>query len=339
MGCRANGSLLASAPMALLTTLLAPAADALLRGYGLELLSLTPLAAGSVNSNFFLQARPRTGGPTRDYFARLYEEQDEAGARFEVEVNDALRRAGQPVAAPVFGRGGEAVFAHLGKPFALYERLDGSVLCQKMVTPRAARSVGRALALVHRADLGGMKIPEGRFGFEGMLDRLERVEASGRTDLAPVVETVRRDVEALRGQRAEGLPSGLTHGDLFRDNVLISDETVTGLLDFESACRGPFIYDLMVTLLAWCYANEFEAPLVRALLEGYSQERPLSSEERAALVTEGCVACLRFVCTRLTDFSLRVPPGATPARHYGRFLRRMAELQSGALETALGGLL
>ena len=37
------------------------------------------------------------------------------------------------------------------------------------------------------------------------------------------------------------------------------------LLDFESASRGPFAYDLAVTLMAWCYGERFDETLVSRL--------------------------------------------------------------------------
>ncbi len=325
--------------MALLTPLPTTDAEAILREYGLELLQISPLAAGSVNSNFFLEARHQVGGSRARYFARLYEEQDEAGAHFEVQVNRHLLTAGLPVARPVMCLSGESTRMYHGKPFALYQRLEGEVLCQSRVTPRVARSVGSALAGVHQAELGELGLPAGRFGFADMLERAARVEGSGREDLLPAARRVRDLVGELQARRLGALPGGLIHGDLFRDNVLVLDEEVSGLLDFESACRGPYVYDLMVTSMAWCYGNEFEETLLRALFEGYQSVRPLDASERSALVTEGSIACVRFVSTRLTDFSLRVAPHASPARHYGRFFDRLAALQAGVVQRALRGLI
>jgi homoserine kinase type II len=323
--------------MALLTTLPFPDAKKLLVAYGLELKDLLPLSAGSVNSNFFLTAR---GGPAAGerYFARLYEEQDEAGARFEVEVNRALLTANQRVARPVLTKAGEPVLLYRGKPFAVYERLDGEVLCQARVTEAAARSVGGALAGVHLADLGSLPVPEGRFGSEGIRSRLDQVEASARPDLTDAIERARALLSDVEAKRNPGLPSGLTHGDLFRDNVLVSGQSVSGLLDFESACKGAYVYDLMVTILAWCYGDGFQANLVKAMVEGYVRVRPLSAEEVSAMTSEGAFACLRFVATRLTDFSLRVSPGERPVRDFERFFSRMSALMTGDVQRAIEGV-
>lgn len=326
--------------MALLTPLSSEHAKALLTGYGLELTSLTPLAAGSVNSNFFLEARrsANASSSSERFFARIYEEQGAAGATFELLLNEALDRVDIPVARPVRRLDGSLFATHEGKPFALYERLNGEVTCQKLVTPARARSVGAALARVHSAPLGDLEVGPSRFDFDGIIERLGRVRASGRKDLLPAVERLEALTHRLRHERPKDLPEGLIHGDLFRDNVLISGDEVVGLLDFESASRGSFVFDLMVTLLAWCFGDKLDAELVRAMVEGYVSVRPLTPQEREALLIEGSVACARFATTRLTDFSLRVPAGEKPGRDFGRFFARLAALEEGELDAALVGV-
>jgi homoserine kinase type II len=314
--------------MARRTELTFPEAARLLQAYGLELAELSPLEAGSVNSNFLLSS---TDGA--EYFARLYEEQGPAGADFEFAVNHALSSAGLPVARPLPTQDGAKHVLYAQKPFSLYQRVHGEVLCQKRVTPDVTRALGRALAGVHTAPLGNLELGEGRFGFPQIEERLDRVVGSGRTDLLPAASQVRALARRIQAARQHGLPSGLIHGDLFRDNALVDPAhgTITALIDFESACRGPYVYDLMVTLLAWCYGDSLDVSLAHGMIQGYESVRPLSTLERQNLVSEGSVACVRFATTRLTDFSLRVPEGTKPVRDYRRFLDRLMALEGGAL--------
>jgi homoserine kinase type II len=324
--------------MALLTHLSFEAAALLLAGYGLQLTRLVPLEAGSVNSNFFLEAKGGDG-IVKELFARIYEEQGKDGALFELRLNELFHAEGIPVARPVRRTDGSLLAFHGSKPFAVYERLRGEVTCQKGVTSVMTRSVGRALARVHLAPLSDLEVGPSRFDFDGILERLERVRESQREELLPAVSVLTRLADELRKSRSQSLPAGLIHGDLFRDNVLLREGEVVGLLDFESASKGPFIYDLMVTLLAWCFGDALVGDLARSMVEGYCEVRPLVPSEIAAIELEGGVACLRFASTRLTDFSLRVPSGVRPARDYQRFLQRLEMLRSGELRRALSGIL
>jgi len=168
------------------------------------------------------------------------------------------------------------------------------------------------------------------------LERLERVErATTRPELLADVVRARALYARLVPARDGALPSGIVHGDLFRDNVLWKAGQLSALLDFESAFHGPFVYDLLVTLCAWCFRSEFELTLARAMLAGYESVRPLSPAERAAVPVEGPLACLRFVSSRLTDFELRAPAGTAPVRDYRRFFQRLEAIQSGVFEAVL----
>lgn len=320
-------------PMARLTPLSAAEAERLLLDYGLSLAEWRPLDAGSVNSNFSFTTREG-----QRFFARIYEEQGVAGAEAEFALLEALAAQGVPVALPRRLRDGRRVHQFAGKPFAVYPFVEGEILCQGRVDEAACRAVGRALAAVHLASSAAPSLGGGRFQLSDLRVRLERVDASGRTDLIAAAGEVRRLMDRYEPLRAVGLPSGLIHGDLFRDNVLFRDRDIAALLDFESASRGVFAYDVMVTVLAWCFGDDLEPRLAGALLSAYHALRPLSTEERDALTTEGAFVCLRFATTRLTDFSLRTPAGVAPGRHYGRFLARLEALERGALAEVLRSL-
>ncbi len=317
--------------MALLTPMDQTSASQLGKCFGLEVREVRAMVAGSVNSNFEL-----TTASGDRYFARLYEEQDSSGALNEARLLRALTTFGVPTAAPLPPLAGEAAIpVHAGKPVAIYPWVGGTDLCLLGVTPRHCERLGRALAQVHSASSRLKEVAEGRFDVAGLRQRL----AAARSAAAPVAADARR-IEELLSQtvaaRDAELPVGLIHGDLFRDNVLWEADELVALLDFESACRGVFLYDLMVCVLAWCYVDHFELQRVRALVAGYEAIRPLSSRERAAAVVEGSMACLRFATTRITDFEMRTPPGETPKRDYRRFLKRLTDLQAGALDSVFG---
>jgi homoserine kinase type II len=309
-----------------------------LESYDLDVADVEALDAGSVNSNFAVQT---TSGER--FFVRLYEEQGFEGARAELARLEKLGEMGVPTPPPRPRRDGTFVGSHAGKPVAVHPWVDGEILCFGRVTPAAAREVGRALAHVHLCTPALGSVAAGRFGLDGLRERLDRVD---RTDARFAADTrrIRERIAFHAANSPSSLPSGLIHGDLFRDNVLWRPAVEAGrppatakktellaLLDFESASAGAFIYDLMVCVHAWCYGHVFELSLARAMFKGYREERALEPAELAAVVPQGALAALRFATTRLTDFSLRAPPGAQPKRDYRRFLARLDALESGAL--------
>jgi homoserine kinase type II len=323
--------------VALLTAL--PLADARRLGaeFGLDVTAIEPLSAGSVNSNFAL-----TDATGRRYFARLYEEQGREGALAELRLVGELARAGVPVVQCLPRTDGAGVGDFSGKAFAVFPWLDGEILCQGRVTGVACEKLGAALARVHLTTPQLVRPSEGRFRIVDLRERLDRVEREGQVAYAADVARIRQRLAHYEAERRRlQAPRGVIHSDLFRDNVLWTKAgELSALLDFESACEGAFAYDVMVTICAWCYGSSFDKALVEALLRGYHALRPIRDAEVAALRVEGAVGCLRFATTRITDFSLRAPPGQPPLRDYRRFLQRLEAIEAGALngcfERALG---
>jgi homoserine kinase type II len=299
---------------------------------GVDVSRVEPLAAGSVNSNFRI-----TDAANRRYFARLYEEQGADGARAELRLLKELGGAGVPVVEPLGSGAGGEVLELRGKPFALYPWVEGEILCQAQVTPEHARGVGEALARLHLATPQVTPLAEGRFRVEDLRVRLDRVERESPAHRDAALH-IRRRLDHYDARRNLEVPSGVIHGDLFRDNVLWQGPRLAALLDFESASSGPFAFDLMVTVLAWCYAEAFRSELVSAMLTGYTSLRPLERLERSALAVEGALACLRFATTRITDFSMRAASGEPPLRDFKRFLGRLEALEGGVLEPHLDAL-
>ncbi|HMJ13925.1 MAG TPA: homoserine kinase [Polyangiaceae bacterium] len=317
--------------MALLTLLAQQAAEPILERYGLLLAEIEPLRAGSVNSNF--RIRDASGST---FFLRIYEEQDAAGAAREVELLRRLHAAGVPSALPRQRTDGAWLAEHASKPVACFEWVEGSIVCQKQVTAAHCARLGAALAQVHLT--GASSLSEGRFRITDLEGRLDGVERSGVPELVNAARAIRSGLREYAARRDASLPRGLIHGDLFRDNVLWRGEELRALLDFESASEGPFVYDVMVTLLAWCYGSEFDTALAHSLLAAYHRTRPLGSAEFRALAIEGGIAALRFATTRMTDFSLRAPQGQPPLRDYRRFLERRSALERGALSSVIAAV-
>lgn len=97
----------------------------------------------------------------------------------------------------------------------------------------------------------------------------------------------------------EALPQGLVHGDLFRDNVLIQEGQVTGLIDFDHTARAPLLFDLAVVALDWVYlAGGGDAELA-ALASGYEEGRSLEAAERTQWGKALALAALRFAISRV----------------------------------------
>ncbi len=84
------------------------------------------------------------------------------------------------------------------------------------------------------------------------------------------------------------LPQQLIHGDFIPGNVLMQEDRVTGVLDFENCALNPRAMDFAIALDAWCWdalGSGDEWARIEALARGYSRQGRLSAEECALLPT------------------------------------------------------
>ena len=319
--------------MAILTVPRDDELESLVRAYDLGpflhgCASARGIEAGTVNTSYALDLEAGR------YFLRIYEEQGHHGAEAEARLLLHLAASGVRTPAPVLARDGAMVRTVAGKPAALFPWVDGDMLCLRAVTPVAGREVGAALARMHLAGPPpGGSLGAGRFRLQDLVGRCDRVATSRDALARAEAEALRSAITAIAAQRRADLPSGLVHGDLFRDNVLWHEGRIAALLDFESAHHGPFAYDIAVTILSWSFRDAFDADVARAVIAGYREVRELEPNEHDGLFAEAVFAALRFTITRITDEAIRV------GKRWQRFVARrqaLEQLGPSGLREALG---
>ena len=85
--------------------------------------------------------------------------------------------------------------------------------------------------------------------------------------------------------KVKNLPQGNCHGDLHRGNLLQDHNGQIYLVDFDTACRAPLMFDVMVMCDMTDYFNlkqediEITKEVYQKFISGYSVNRKLSREE------------------------------------------------------------
>ena len=212
-----------------------------------------------------------------------------------------LARHGIPCPSPVANRSNKFLGEIKQKPACIATRLSG----KSLIHPEAEHcaSVGSMLGQMHLAGLSFSEtMPNAR-------------ATSWRADTAPQVLPFlsAQDAVLLQSEVAfheqnslGGLPQGVIHADLFRDNVLLDGTRVGGLIDFYFACNDSLLYDVAITVNDWCMEPEgaLNTERTRAFLQAYDSARPLLEAERLAWPVALRVAALRFWISRLYDLHL-----------------------------------
>ncbi|WP_348674846.1 homoserine kinase [uncultured Abyssibacter sp.] len=264
-----------------------------LTGYDVgELVNFHGISEGVENTNYFVDT---TEG---QYVLTLFERLDYEQLPYFLGLMAHLNAAGVPTPAPKPGRSGALNQPLLGKPAALVERIAGIGVADPSSAQCAA--VGDALGLLHTRGQGfdGHRAPDRSVDWwhrtaDALRDRLSQDERSLLDDELAFQATVPR----------EGLPAGVIHADLFRDNALFAGERLSGLIDWYYACNDRFLYDVAVAVNDWCVDEDWKPAHShwRALLAAYAARRAFTDQEREIWEAELRASALRFWLSRLYD--------------------------------------
>lgn len=211
-----------------------------------------------------------------------------------------------------WGRGGRHV--------SLFRLSPGRSLARFELRPDHVRSIGRWLAQFHAraAEWGGVrKTPSTWTDLDDQLHRLERAierRRLARRHLSRLLD-LRWAFERLGAPDHRGLPYGIIHGSPALSTARFVRGALRGLTQFQHARSAPLVLDLAYAARDLCWVpaqmslrgpqGVFHPALVRALLDGYGEQRTLSAEEVRGMETELRRMCLEGAIRDLIRFELQ----------------------------------
>jgi len=302
--------------MAVFTSVSEAELTAWLGDYSLgQLLELQAVASGIENTNYFVTT---TNGR---FVLTLFEKLAADELPFYLNLMAHLARHGIPCPSPVANRHNQFLGALNGKPACIVSRLSGKSTAAPSSAPCAA--IGAMLGQMHIAGQSFSQIMPNPRG--------SAWRAATALQVRPFLEAAQAallDSEvALHAQNElVHLPQGVIHADLFRDNVLLEENRVGGLIDFYFACSDALLYDVAITVNDWCINTDctLDAARAQTFLRAYHAVRPLLESERTAWPLMLRVAALRFWLSRLFDMYLPRDGELIHAhdpRHFERILK------------------
>ena len=282
--------------MAVFTSVSEAEFSAWLGDYSLgQLLELQGIASGIENTNYFVTTS------NGRFVLTLFEILSADELPFYLNLMAHLARHGIPCPNPVANRANQFLGTLNGKPACIVSRLNG----KSTTTPSNAQcaAIGAMLGQLHIAGQSFSQIMPNPRG-----TTWRAVTARQVRPFLDVQQTALLESEvALQAQQDwTSLPQGVIHADLFRDNVLLEENRIGGLIDFYFACSDVLLYDVAITVNDWCTNSDgrLDAAKVQSLLRAYHSVRPLLDSEQRAWPLLLRSAALRFWLSRLFDLHL-----------------------------------
>lgn len=284
-----------------------------------ELQTLRGIAAGITNTNYFVETSESR------FVLTVFEKNDFDELPYFVHLMTHLSQHGIQCPSPIVDKDGVALHRIHGKPALMVSCLRGSDVSQPNLTQIEA--VAQTLARMH---LAGMAFHEQSHNQRGQGWRVMTAQQV-MPKLAPVQQhLLQEELQFQHGLDLSGLPHGVIHGDLFRDNVLFDGNVLGGFIDFYYACHDVLAYDVAIAVNEWCVdANGvFVDDKLAVFMNAYHAVRPFTAEEKSFWPALLRRAALRFWLSRLYDFYYPVAGELTHAKDPAHFERVLLNRQA-----------
>ena len=302
--------------MAVFTSVSEAELNAWLGDYSLgQLLELQAIASGIENTNYFVTTS------NGRFVLTLFEKLAADELPFYLNLMAHLARHGIPCPSPVATRRTQFLGTLNGKPACIVSRLSGKSTTAPNIAQCAA--IGAMLGQMHIAGQSFSQIMPNPRGAAWRAATAPQMRPFLDAEQAALLDS---EIALHARQNWAVLPQGVIHADLFRDNVLLEENRVGGLIDFYFACSDALLYDVAITVNDWCMDADgtLDAARAQAFLRAYHAVRPLLDSECEAWPLMLRVAALRFWLSRLFDLH---PPRdgelihAHDPRHFEQILK------------------
>ena len=292
--------------MAVYTVLDRDEVESLIKPFGIgPLIDFEGVTAGIENSNYFvttdhsgLPSETRTKS-TGEYVLTIFESAAAEELLFFNQLTTLLNLKGLPVPCPLRNADGTSIQHIHGKPAIVVPKVAGTH--PKQATPQQCQALGNTLAHIHLSCQQAQLQHTSTRSIAWLAQLANALLPQLSTEDAKLASEVSRFQQLT--ERHPNLPQAVIHGDLFRDNALVLNDEISGIIDFNNAGDGHLMLDLAIVVNDWCSRPDgsLDPALVSAILAHYQQVRPFTSDETLLWNDFLRVAACRFWLSRLAS--------------------------------------
>ena len=274
--------------MGVFTNLFQDEIDFIEKKYKIKILEIKNIDNGILNSNFYIKTK------NKKYILRIYE----ANRTIDEEKQELilLDRIVDfiPVSTSIKNIDNEYISIFNNKKFTLFEYIDGNSITK--IDTHIIREIAIYLGKLHSftKDISFEKYNrKTRINFDFYYNEIKKSEIDFKFK-----NELLNSADKINGFDFSILPSGVIHGDIFPDNVLLDDyNNIKVIFDFNESYYAPFIFDIAIVINFWIKINDFnfftENNLIRDFLNYYSKYRKITREELKSLD----IACKKIALT------------------------------------------
>ena len=272
-----------------------------------KLLNYKGIKEGIENTNYFIQTEKGK------FILTLYEKRvEEKDLPFFINLMRNLFDKNFPSPEPIINNNGNYISEILEKKAAVVSFLDG--YAKKVLNPNDCREVGINAAKLHliTKDLTGRR--ENKLSINSWRKIYIKVKKNCSKIHPNLPEIIEKNLDEIEKNWPKNIPSGIIHADLFPDNIFFKNNKLSGIIDYYFSCYDYYAFEIAICLNALCFEGKnenlsFNVTKAKKFIDGYSNIRKLTEEEKKSLKVLCQGAAIRFLLTRVFDY-LNLTEGA-----------------------------
>ncbi len=265
-----------------------------------KIVSFHGIKKGIENTNYLLKSKKKK------YILTIFEKRvSEKEIPFFMELMDILNSFKISCPKPLKTNNKNYLIKLKKKSACVVSFLEGKD--KKLLKTNDCFAIGKSIARMHQIT---KKI------------KLNRKNSMGINKLEPLLKSInfksnetsnlkiflKNNLKNIRKNWPKKLPKGIIHGDLFIDNIFFKKNKLSGIIDFYFAANDYFMYEIAICINALCFDNKkrkfvMNKQKIKSLIKGYESIKKISLKEKNSLNTLCRGAAIRYLLTRLYDFS------------------------------------
>ena len=274
--------------MGVFTNLFQDEIDFIEEKYNIKILEIKNIDNGILNSNFYIKTK------NKKYILRIYEanrtiEEEKQELILLDKIADFI-----PVSTAIKNIDNECISILNNKKIALFEYIDGSSITK--IDTHIIREIAMYIGKLHSfsKDFSFEEYNrKTRIDFNFYYNEIKKseIDFKFKNELLNSADEISKYDFSI-------LSSGIIHGDIFPDNVLLDKyNNIKVIFDFNESYYAPFIFDIAIVINFWIKINDFdfftENNLIRDFLNYHSKYRKITKEELKSLD----IACKKIALT------------------------------------------
>ena len=262
--------------------------------------SFKGIKQGIENTNYLLRSKKKK------YILTIFEKRvSQKEIPFFMKLMDNLNRAKINCPKPLQTKNNKYLIKLKNKSACIVSFLEGKD--KKILKTNDCYAIGKTIARMHVVTKK-MKI--------------KRINSMGIRNLKPLLESIKfkskkfsnlkiflkNNLKDINKNWPKKLPQGIIHGDLFVDNIFFKKKKLSGIIDFYFAANDYFMYEIAICINALCFDQKkgkfkMNSNKIKNLFKGYESVKKISLKEKKSINTLCRGAALRYLLTRLYDYS------------------------------------